>query len=80
MSFMQDTSVEAEQVYYDVIARMTPEQRLAQANRLSVRMRSLVIESIQEQHPEFTKRETQIAYCRRIMTDTEFAAIFQGAE
>ncbi len=78
MSFMHDTSPEAERVYYDIIARMTPGQRLAQANRLSVRMRSLVLESIQEQHPEFSKRETQMAYCQRIMTDGEFKTLFAG--
>lgn len=80
MSFMHDTSPEAERVYYDIIAGMTPEQRLAQADRLSVRMRSLVIESILEQYPEYSKRDAQIAYCRRIMTDEEFETLFAGTK
>lgn len=78
MTFMHDTTPEAERAYYDVIRRMSPEQRLAQANRLSVQMRSLVLESIQEQHPEFSKREVQMAYWRRIMTDREYNSLFAG--
>ncbi len=78
MSFMHDTTPDAERVYYETLARMTPEQRLRQASRLSERMRSILLESIQDEHPEFTDREVRMAYFRRIMTDKEYDSFVAG--
>lgn len=78
MSFMQDTSPEAERVYYDLLARMTPEQRLLRASRFSGRMRSILLESIQAQHPEYSDREVRMEYFRRIMTESEFTSFTAG--
>lgn len=78
MSFMHDTTPEAERYYYDAIARLTPEQRLLRASRFSSRMRSILLDSIQDDHPEFSIREVRMEYFRRIMSDEEFETFVAG--
>lgn len=78
MNFMQDTTPEAEQVYYDTLARMSPEQRLTQASRYSLRMKSLLLESIREEHPEYSEHDVKLEYFRRILTDKEFEIFLAG--
>jgi hypothetical protein len=80
MEFMLDTSPEAERVYYDTIYRMTPEERLLQANRLSVGMREMALESIRMRHPEYTDFQVIASYSRRILSEREFAILFPGVE
>lgn len=80
MGYMLDTTPEAEQVYYDTIYRMTPEERLLQANRLSVGMREMALESIRMRHPEYTDFEVIASYSRRILTESEFATLFPGVK
>jgi len=80
MEFMLDTSPEARRVYYDTMYRMTPEERLLQANRLSVGMREMALESIRMRHPEYSDLEVVMSYARRILSAQEFKILFPGAE
>ena len=80
MEFMLDTTPEAKRVYYDTMYRMTPEERLIQANRLSVGMREMALESIRMRHPEYTDFEVITSYARRILTGQEFKTLFPGVE
>ena len=72
MSFMLDTTPDAERFYYDLLASKTSEERLIQANRLSVRMRAMVLDAIQMQNPGFSEHEVKMEYFRRILTREEF--------
>ena len=80
MGYMHDTTPEAERIYYETMYRMTPEERLLQANRLSVGMRQMALESIRMRHPEYTDHEVVAAYSRRILTAREFKILFPGME
>lgn len=80
MDFMLDTSPEAKRVYYDTMYRMSPEERLLQANRLSVGMREMALESIRIRHPEYSDFEVLTSYSRRILTAQEFRTLFPGVE
>lgn len=73
MSFMLDTTPDAERFYYDLLASKSSEERLIHANRLSVRMRTMVLEAIQEQNPDYSELEVKMEYFRRILTRDEFS-------
>jgi hypothetical protein len=79
MRFMHDTTPEAEEVYYAMLAAMPPERRFAQANSLSVRMRSTALASIRAQYPDYSDYEVKRVYFRRIMTPEEFKTNFPEA-
>lgn len=73
MSYMLDTTPDAERFYYDLLASKSSEERLIHANRLSVRMRTMVLEAIQQQNPDYSELEVKMEYFRRILTRDEFS-------
>ena len=73
MSFMLDTTPDAERFYYDLLASKSSEERLIHANRLSVRMRTMVLEAIQQHNPDYSELEVKMEYFRRILTRDEFS-------
>lgn len=73
MSYMLDTTPDAERFYYDLLASKSSEERLIHANRLSIRMRTMVLEAIQQQNPDYSELEVKMEYFRRILTRDEFS-------
>ena len=79
MGFMHDTTPEAERVYYDTLARISPEQRLIRANRYSLRMKAILLDSIRDENPDFSERQVKLEFFRRIMTDEEFETLLAAS-
>ena len=80
MSFMLDTTPDAERFYYELLASKTPEERLIQASRLSVRMRVIALEGIRQQNPGFSEHEVKMEYFRRTLTAEEFTQFHKLVE
>lgn len=78
MEFMLDTSPEARDAYYKIVAGKSPAQRAMLTQSLSERVRLASLAGIKRQNPQFTDRELKLAYARRIMTEDEFNVLFSS--
>lgn len=52
-----DTSYEAEQVYFDLLRRMTPAERIRRACDLAEAGRRIALASLRERYPRATERD-----------------------
>ena len=74
-----DTTPEAYRVQLEVLRRMTPEQCLEQAMRLSETVIRLCESGIRAHHPEYGDREIFLARARAVLGDPLFREAYPDA-
>jgi hypothetical protein len=75
-----DTDLETLRAYYAGIARMTPQQRLEQAMRLTRRVRELTAAGVRLRHPDYTDEQVRLAVIRLTVGEECFRLHFPDVD
>ena len=63
-SYTSDTSAEAYQVQLDCLRRLSPQERVNKAFRLSSQLRDMAFDAIRRIHPEYDEDQVQLEFIR----------------
>jgi hypothetical protein len=76
----RDTSEEAWEVYLDILRKMTPEQRMMRAFRLTDTMRDVAMSGIRQRHPEYDDSQVRMALLGITMSKEQWRQHFGDME
>lgn len=76
LAFMRDTDLATQRIYYAMLKKISPDQRLANGLRLSRMTRNAHLALIRERRPELTPDEVRREYLRAILKPEEFRAFY----
>ncbi len=75
-----DTPPEVWRVYFQRLREMTPQERLAQAFRLTERARRLTEAGVRSRHPDYDNATVRLAVIRITVGDELFRKFFPGVD
>ena len=79
-TFAGDTSPDAARVQREIVARMTPDERLRMAFEASEFVRALALEGIAMRHPEYTPEQRKSALFTLLYGEELFRSAYPGVE
>lgn len=78
-ALLRDTRPEAQEAYFEILGKLTPEQRADRALSLTRTVHALAREGIRRRHPEYSDREVWQAMIRLCHGDEVFHKFFPGS-
>ena len=79
-ALMRDTRPEAQEVYFEILAKIPPAKKLEQALKFSRALKDTMRIAIREQHPEYTEHQVRLELIRRCHGDEVLREHFPEAE
>lgn len=73
-----DTTLAAARVYYEIIARLTPAQRIARMLEMDRESEALAAAGIRHRHPHYDQRQVWLALTRMRLGPELFNKAFPG--
>ncbi len=75
-----DTTPEALQVEAAIFRRMTPDQRMALAFRMTASLRTVAAAGVRNRHPEYSEQQVKMAVIRMSLGDELFRKVYPGQD